>query len=643
MGTTQGIGIRQRGSRCAVPAAVAGLAVLVCLLAPTLAAAAQYYVDPSNPQASDDNPGSAAQPFHTVEGAAAVLQPGDTLVYVAGGEATGTPEGQGAATPAQAATGTGGGTPAAESSSLSQYLLPAGMAAGALALAACILLYFKVLQPRKRRRVLLEALAIIERDERASFDHAEELLNEALVSGLKSDDVDVARFALAWVRARSGDLAEASGAVAELVKSGDTSPETAYLDMWLASQREEHERVEKVYEIHGQRLGDFLDTKLIASIAFLALARVRWSNRQIEGARHYFEAVRKLGVLAERVPSGVDDHQVMLGVLALFEKNVEQARRHFTGSVESARAGGQSPLLGELGLLLCEWRDDGQADVEERLGEIVESLAAQAGDGVETADDDEEGRLTDERLLLRGARLWHAVALLASWQRRKKGSGLPKVSQGQLKSRLLGVKEVDPDMGDPYLVGGLIGYYFAPDDDKRRPFIDELEAAIERDVSLPEVVDLVQRERKLDKLAEDAVKTFLDLARRYVGDTDIPESLRAKLRERLGRHSQFGDLSDLDIERSQTDTVSVVQSVHGRAELMESRVRSIVRTRLRGHPEAERLEKLLSALHEHTVALKDVAGAVDETGNELMCTTGEFLLSEEETATHGDDGQGAAT
>jgi len=640
---TEDSGARRRGSRSVVLAAAAGLAILFCLVAPALAAAAQYYVDPSSPQASDDNPGTAAQPFRTVKAAAAVLKPGDALVYVAGGGATGTTGSSVAPSSTAGATGAEGETPAAASSSTSKYLLPAIVVAVALALVAGVLVYFKVVQPRKRRQVLLEALAIIERDERASFDHAEELLNRALVSGLKSDDVAEARFALAWIRAQSGNYAEASGAIAELVKSGDKSSDTGYLDMWLATKLEEHERVEKAFEIHGQRLGDFLDTKLIASIAFLALARLRWSNRQIEGARHYFEAVRALGVLADRVPSGIDDHQVMLGVLALFEKNAEQARRHFEGSVETARAGGQSPLLGELGLLLCEWREDEQADVGERLAEIVETLATTVGDTDEDVAGDEEKRLTDDQLLLRGARLWHAMALIAAWQRRDGGSGLPKGARQQLESKLQGVKDVDPDMGDPYLVGGLVGYYFASDDEKRRPFIEELEAAIDRDVSLPEVVDLVQRERKLDKLAEDAVTTFLDLARRYVGDDGIPEPLRAKLRERLGRHSQFGDLSDLEISRSQTDTFSVVETVHGRAEVMESRVRSIVRTRLRGHPEAEQLEKLISALHEQTVALKKAAGAVDETGNELMCTTGEFLLSEEETVADGDGGQGETT
>ncbi|HWH69758.1 MAG TPA: hypothetical protein VNT26_10255, partial [Candidatus Sulfotelmatobacter sp.] len=43
-----------------------------------------YYVDGSNPRAADSNPGTAGQPFATINHAAQVLQPGERVVIAAG-------------------------------------------------------------------------------------------------------------------------------------------------------------------------------------------------------------------------------------------------------------------------------------------------------------------------------------------------------------------------------------------------------------------------------------------------------------------------------------------------------------------------------------------------------------------------------
>ena len=539
---------------------------------------------------------------------------------------------------------TDGGAPVVNApgtaSRASNYVLPAIIAGVALVVIVGLVVYFKAIVPGRRRKPLVEALGIVERDERASFETAEELLSSALVSGLKGEDVATARFALAWIRAQTGRFAEASGVVADLISSGDKSPETIYLDLWLAAKLEDHEHVETSYETYSTGLGDLLDTRLIASIAFLALARARWSRRQIDGARHYFQVVRDLGVLADRVPAGVDDHEVMLGVLALLEKNVEQATHHFSGSIEAAQAAGQPSTLGDLGLLLCEWRDDDNADIDERLAQLAEALTPTVGDPAESEAEGEDRELSDEQLLLRGVRLWRAVALVTSWRKHTADSGLADDDRAELERRLEQVKEIDPGMGDPYLMAGLVGYYFARGDEERRAAVAWLEEAIERDVSLPEAVSLLQRERRLDQLAVDAVESFLKLAGVYIGDAGIPEKLRHRLRERLGRHAEFGGLSDLEIERSQTDTIAVLETVRLRSEQMEARVRTILGARVRDLADADKLGEVLTGLREQTEALTAAAKSVDETGIELLCMTGEFLLSEEETLPENDPNEG---
>ncbi len=60
---------------------------VIILLVPTMAVpglGAQYWVARGNPTASDDNPGTASQPWKTLGKAAVTLQPGDTLTIGAG-------------------------------------------------------------------------------------------------------------------------------------------------------------------------------------------------------------------------------------------------------------------------------------------------------------------------------------------------------------------------------------------------------------------------------------------------------------------------------------------------------------------------------------------------------------------------------
>src|SRR5260370_561068 len=86
---------------------------------------------------------------------------------------------------------------------------PAGSTACVLGLAG--LLCYLVVQPRRRRRPLIEALAILESDRKAEFERAEDLLRRVLESAVRRRDLAEARFARTYALARLGRYRAAAG------------------------------------------------------------------------------------------------------------------------------------------------------------------------------------------------------------------------------------------------------------------------------------------------------------------------------------------------------------------------------------------------------------------------------------------------
>jgi rhodanese-related sulfurtransferase len=99
---------------------------------------------------------------------------------------------------------------------------PVGLAAAVLLAAV---LYVRARLARRRRRPLVEAFGIIERNQLSYFGHAAGTLQGALGSGrLRRREAAEARFGLAYVRARSGRLRSASEDLDQLIASGHRDP-----------------------------------------------------------------------------------------------------------------------------------------------------------------------------------------------------------------------------------------------------------------------------------------------------------------------------------------------------------------------------------------------------------------------------------
>jgi hypothetical protein len=369
-----------------------------------------------------------------------------------------------------------------------------------------------------------------------------------------------------------------------------------------------------------------------------------WSHREIDNAVNCYEQLRRLNVLTEEIPKHIDDHRILLGIAALFDREMESAIKHFKGAMEAAQKEGKPTSAAQLGLLLCEWRVTEHGNVDRELASVISSLQKEydsdarneakksPGDARQKADK-AETRPEEQSLLLRNCMLWYAVSLLYDWLRRPEESGLSQEDREALDGRLAEVKNLDPDMGDPYLIGGLIAYFFTQDDPElRKQALSELDKAVKSEVNIPEVLVLLRRERKLEELYREGLVRYLAMVKEYFRSPEVPEKLREELKAHLEQFSRFRELNEVDIVKGDDDTMPTLAGMEYRVQILRNRLDKIVRPQLnRGSPDvASHVNELMGNLSGETAALLNDAQRIEKTEQELLLTAGEFLLNEEE-------------
>lgn len=539
-------------------------------------------------------------------------------------------------------------------------------------------LYFWVIEPLRRRRLLVEALKILEVGAAAKLPRAEELLDQALLAGLRKRDIALARFALAYVRAQLGKFEAAATVLADL-EASERAPqrETIYLSMWVHSKLDKHEKVEKLYQTHAKLLGDLLDVRLLASIAYLKLARLFWARKDVDGAMHYFEQVRKLGVLVDQIPEHLENHAIVLGVVSLFEGRIEEAAERFQGAIEAARQAQKSSQHGEIGLLLCQWRKEELPDIDQALGAIVAALTpeqesppqlvagecthcgkayrthqraakrqlrcsscrkrfpalAQVSDDVqplEQASDKADLLLSEDDLLLRNVRLWYAMSLLYVWRQKPPREGLSAEELRQLLARLEQVSLVDEGFGDPHLVAGLMQYYCG-NEEQREAGRARLERASQTDVHVPEVLQILECENKLAALRSNSLTYFHQLAAEYVYNPEVKAEYRERFKLRMERFRRFRELGELEVRDAAAEVTPSLQDLQNRSQILRNRVANIVHHKLDdGDKDARNsLTTLLGDLSERTKALSSQAKELEQSEHSLLATAGQFLFADE--------------
>lgn len=534
----------------------------------------------------------------------------------AAAESSGAGAGTNAAREANAATPPAPAVPPPPPQVTWRDLPPGFLWSGAALLAACIgmLAWFFVVQPRLRARPLHQAVRLLRTGEDGVLQEAETLLSRASAAGLRARDLKTVRFLLALVRARLGRHDEAVTTLGERLALGDLTADVLYLDLWLKVKTKKWEDAESRWYQSGEVLQPYLDSSELAGIAFLEVGRQCLARREYDRALASFDKVRQLGVHADRIPGHLGNLELVLALGALFEKNDALARQRFQAILDKAEVEGKSTLLPRIGLLLCQWRSDAEPDVDAPLTALL-------------AEAEESG---EDASILPPLTLWHSVSLLFRWLFLPKLKGLPPEARAELDARLARVRERMPEDGDADLIAGLIDYFCAPDDSRRRDAVELLRKAIAAGVTLPEVLYLVQVEDRRAEQEKNKVDVYFRIVRSFLEDQTVPIELRQELYEYLHRFAIFQMRDDVAVPTSDNAVVPSLHDVAAACEVIENRVRGLFRNDAKSEN-----DEIRNLLHSLTGSRDTLHKTVEELGKieqKLMRTAGEALLPDEAPA-----------
>ena len=481
-----------------------------------------------------------------------------------------------------------------------------------------------IIQPRKRRKGLTAAKALLASNSPADFPKVESLLTESLTAGMGKPDVAEARFQLALTRARMGKHSEAEAVLADSESAGEPSPESAYLRLWLLARLRKHEEVERYYEQRQRLLNGMLDADRLVGITYLHLARKHWARKQAEAALAYFDKLRTLNVLTEHIPTDTGDQRIVFGLMALFDEDTKKARGHFVAARDSAVAEGKSPHTASLGLLLCTWREEELPQIDDELTAVIEQTEAAVG----------KSNSDDDRILLGHLRVWHMLSLLISWMNRLPGEALTEEDETEFLSRVEAAESASPKAGDAQLISGLMSYFLSDGNTSaRQQAVDTLALALDRDVNLPEISLIVDREKDRRQRQRETVSTYHDVLAGYVRNQEVPAERRKALLERFARNDRFRDLSEITIYESPADSAPTIQDLQIRVRSHGGRLHSIVENVLnQASPEAaKQLNSTFQQIDKTNDEIVAKARELENLEQKAMLAVGEVVIPEEES------------
>ncbi|MCN9243078.1 hypothetical protein NGF19_20125 [Streptomyces sp. RY43-2] len=512
-------------------------------------------------------------------------------------------------------------------------------------------LYFLVVLPNRWRLPYEESLALLDSDDRDELERADRLLGQAVNAGPRGKGLSRIRFAQAYVRAMLGTYEPARYAAAatvldELVAADGHSAHTAYLELWVQSRLENHDRVTDLYAERRELLDTRPDSRRIAALSHLQLAVGHWRRRETDGALHHFDRVRELGELTERIPPQVNDLHLVKGVQAVFDGRTDDARNAFTDARRRSVEHGAPTAQAEVGLLVCDWTEGDPRKLGEWLGRLAQEVERELAE-LPTASDTEsdedadadvgadagERRRTAE-LLRTGIAVLRLIALVREWLRRPALSGAPSAADfAEFDGRVDAVRAADPELGDAALVGGLVHYYFALSQPERERALAELHGGTElaKGIMLPEVLDLMERERALGGEG-DAISRYLALLTEFLDDPDRSPEDRAQFRRLKAKFTRFQDAEGIEDGAVPTQR-SAPDDHRRRSQELRRRIEGIVYPRVRDLPDDApakvALRELLADLDRACDVYGEGAEVLHGAEQKLITSTGAILLPEE--------------
>jgi rhodanese-related sulfurtransferase len=471
----------------------------------------------------------------------------------------------------------------------------------------------------QRRRPVRDAFSLLARDDQTSWHAAAERLSRA--SGPQMDPE--ASFGLAYARAQLGQLKEASTIVEAMAPSSRREPAVLHLDLWLRVEQHQYDGAATLWErTASERLKEFEESRRLAALAFLALAREALAARNVDQALHRFDQIRGLGVLVERIPDTASDYRILSGIQKLLEGEVMASREAFW-KAEMAEKDDVGSLLPRLGVLLCDWRTaDGtpDADFDRRLDAVVKAVRATPAPIA-----------SDQQRLLRDLLLWQAVARVAGWKRDLLPGRRPSEEELERFKVTVGeVRDTDMAMPDPDLLEGLLGYFLAEPGDRqaRDRAVRQLERACDHGVTLQQVQQLL--EGPVDT-AEGVDGYLSGVLGGYLRDARVPSAARWQVRQHLSRFERVQPLLEEDLQGADLEFAPSLADLEARGALLQERVSTLVLPELAmvDPEQAEEIRRRMRRLQRTVALLRRATDAFTQLEQRLVVLTGEFLLRDE--------------
>ncbi|MFC1596917.1 hypothetical protein ACFL5Q_03120, partial [Planctomycetota bacterium] len=377
----------------------------------------------------------------------------------------------------------------------------------------------------------------------------------------------------------------------------------------------------------------------------------------------------------------------VLGVQELFQKNFEDAKKHFHSAAESRSGNDATRLKGELGALLCQWLADSQnrgaldgplselakrfqaliADQSDELATCdcpqcnephtvrandngrrvvcprctrfftVEKAAPLERTDSETADDEDQPPplLNEDDVLVRDVLIWHMVSLLYVWMTQPENQALTDEEVDALRHRAKLVRDIDEQSGHAALIEGLILYYFGFDDEEQRKAgFDLITQSIEKGgVNLPEVHSLADGERRREERRAQAAKQLIRYIRSYLTNSQVSVEVRKKVHSALQAYARRfeKEVGAVEIVEFDIDNAPTARDMGTRLEGLDARVAAF----LRDNPEVtdedrQKINEKKEEMDEAGNDLRDGARRFEETEGDVLSVVGQMLLKEEE-------------
>jgi tetratricopeptide (TPR) repeat protein len=503
-----------------------------------------------------------------------------------------------------------------------------------IGIAACLLagtlIFFLVIQPARKRKVYMKAIMILEKGDTEQYPQAIELLEKAVLSGLKSNIANEVFFALAFAKLQLGRNEEA---FADIQKITSYDADSLYLKLYILYKKKAYKEVYEFFEEHFSSLESKKQSKEIVSIACIEIGKEKCKKQLHEQAVPFFAMVRKLKVYSGLIPESISNMQVTLGIQALYNKDMDQAVDLFTKARNKAIEEKQNTIDCDLGLVLCEWTINVNSNLEGRISEIINLVQKHYSDihAFEGKDlEDEKVQITEKHLLISNIYLLYSISYIYTWFQLPDRKGLPDEKIREIHERLEKAYSYNPTQNDTDFVLGLVDFYF----DEKANKEEAIQRIEKSNTNLPDIIQLIKSQKESFEKIKKVIERYITLAKGYIEDHKIPLEFRSELKERLLRYERFRKASELTNDREDNESeTATLQEIQTRSKITRKHINDILRNKFKGmsRETSENFSELINDLNETSEIISNGTKSLEKTEHLLMLNTGEYLLNEEIT------------